>query len=144
MKKERADNLTKERIEKILEILDVWRGKLTWDLLIATIEESEKVRYSRFTFQDYPEIANAFRLRKDALKGTVPRERSAPRDERVRAALATAERATAKAERLERENQALLEQFVRWATNAHRRNVSMDQLNAPLPKPDRDRTKGAK
>ncbi|GAC1412354.1 MAG: hypothetical protein NVSMB57_07750 [Actinomycetota bacterium] len=144
MKKERAGNLTKERMDKVLELLDVWRGKLTWELLIVAIEESEGIKYSRFTFQDYPEIANAFKVRKAALKGTMPRERAAPRDEQVRAALATADRAKAKAERLEKENQLLLEQFVRWAFNAQRRNVSMDQLNAPLPKPNRDQTKGAK
>lgn len=144
MKKERADNLTAERIEKILELLDVWRGKLTWELLIVEIEKSVGIKYSRFTFQDHAEIANAFKIRKAALKGTLPRERAAPRDEQVRAALATAERYKAKAERLEKENQLLLEQFVTWAINAQRRNVSMDQLNAPLPKPNRDQTKGAK
>lgn len=144
MKKARADNLNEERIEKILELLDMWRGKLTWELLIDKLEEEVGIRYSRFTFQDRTEIVNAFKVRKNALRGTVPRERGAPRDEQVRAALATADRYKAKAERLQDENDLLLEQFVKWAFNAQRRNVSIEQLNAPLPKPNRDQTKGAK
>jgi hypothetical protein len=144
MKKNRAPDLTAERIAAIVETLDTWKGKLTWELLLDAVEASTGFRYSRFTFAEYPEIANAFSLRKDALRGTLPRERGEPRDERVRAALAQADRYKAKAERLEAENQLLTEQFVTWAINAERRGVTMDMLNAPLPKPERDRSKGAK
>jgi hypothetical protein len=144
MKKSRAPDLTAERITTIVETLDEWKGKLTWELLLDAVEASTGYRYSRFTFAEYPEIANAFSLRKDALRGTLPRERGQPRDERVRAALAQADRYKAKAERLEAENQLLTEQFVTWAINAERKGVTMDILNAPLPKPERDRSKGAK
>lgn len=144
MKKNRAPDLTAERIAAIVESLDEWKGKLTWDLLLDAVEASTGYRYSRFTFAEYPEIANAFSLRKDALRGTLPRERGEPRSERVRAALAQADRYKAKAKRLEAENQLLTEQFVTWAINAERRGVTMDMLNAPLPKPERDRSKGAK
>jgi hypothetical protein len=141
MKKNRAPDLTDERIEVVLETLDTWKGKLTWELLLEAVEKSTSHRYSRFTFAEYPEIANAFSLKKDSLRGTLPRSRGEPRDERVRAALAQAERYKAKAERLEAENQLLSEQFVTWALNAERKGVTMDMLNAPLPKPGRDRTK---
>jgi len=33
---------------------------------------------------------------------------------------------------------------VTWALNAERKGVTMGMLNAPLPKPERDRTKGVK
>lgn len=144
MKKNRAPDLTDERITAIVETLDEWKGKLTWELLLDAVEASTGYRYSRFTFAEYPEIANAFSLRKDTLRGTLPRERSEPRDERVRAALAKADRYKAKAERLEAENQLLTEQFVTWAINAERKGVTIDMLNAPLPKPERDRSRGAK
>ncbi len=144
MKKNRAPDLTHERITAIVETLDAWKGKLTWELLLDAMKASTGYRYSRFTFAEYPEVANAFSLRKDALRGTLPRERGEPRDERVRAALAQANRYKAKAERLEAENQLLTEQFVTWAINAERKGVTMDMLNAPLPKPERDRSKGAK
>lgn len=142
MRKPRAARLTKERITTVLEILDGWKGKLTWDLLLEAVEASTGHRYSRFTFAEYPEIANAFSFRKETLRGTLPTTRGEPRDERVRAALARADRYEAKANRLEAENQLLLEQFVTWAINAERRGVTLDMLNAPLPKPPRDRSKG--
>jgi hypothetical protein len=142
MKKKRAPDLTEERIAVVLEILDVWKGKLTWELLLDVVQASTGHRYSRFTFAEYPEITNAFSLKKESLRGTLPRERGEPRDERIRAALAQVERYKAKANRLEAENQLLTEQFVIWAINAERKGVTLDMLNAPLPKPQRDRSKG--
>ena len=113
-------------------------------MLLDSVEKATGFRYSRFTFAEYAEIANAFSLKKDTLRGTRKAERSQPRDERIRAALQQVERYKAKAERLEMENELLLEQFVTWATNAERKGVTMAMLNAPLPKPERDRTKGVK
>lgn len=142
MKKERAPDLTGERIGAVIEALDEWKGKLTWELLIDAVENLTGYRYSRFTFADYPQIANAFSLKKDLLRGTVPRKHGAPRDELVRAAMAQVDRYKSKVDRLEAENQLLLEQFVTWAINAERKGVTMDMLNAPLPKPERCRSKG--
>lgn len=144
MKKNRAPDLTQEHIVTVLDTLDTWRGKLTWDLLLGKLEAVWGHRYSRFTLASYAEVANAFAHRKDALRGTLPVSRGTPTDERVRAAMEQAERFKAKAERLEAENKLLLEQFVTWAHNAEKKGVTMDMLNMPLPKPDRDRSKGVK
>ncbi|MFF7394880.1 hypothetical protein ACFZAI_00360 [Achromobacter sp. NPDC008082] len=144
MKKVRAPDLTPELIAQVLEMLDTWKGKLTWDLLLTAFETSCGHRYSRFTFAEYDEIAIAFSVRKEALRGNFSHSRGTPRDERIRAALAQAERATAKAKRLQVENDLLIEQFVTWAINAERRGVTLDMLNAPLPKPERDRSKGVR
>jgi hypothetical protein len=144
MRKSRAPDLTQEVLQQVLDTLDGWKGKLTWDLLLDAVETLTRHRYSRFTFADYPEIANAFSLKKDSLRGTLPRTRGEPKDERLRAALEQVDRLRAKAERLQAENNLLSEQFVTWAINAERKGVTMDMLNAPLPKPNRDQTKGAK
>ena len=144
MKKTRAPDLTDERIQVVLDALDGWKGKLTWDLLIEAMKEATDITYSRFTLSSYPEIANAFALRKDALKGTWKVGAATPRDERVRAALEQVERMKAKIERLTQENQLLKEQFVTWAHNAERKGVTIMMLNAPLPKPERERSKGTK
>ncbi len=144
MRKERAPDLKPERVNRVLELLDGWKGKLSWELLLEAFENETGDRYSRFTIAGYPQIAAAFLLRKEALRGASPTAPSTPRDERVRAALEQAARATAKAERLLGENDQLTEQFVTWAINAERRGVTMDMLNAPLPKPQRDRSKGVK
>jgi len=142
MKKSRAPDLTPERIQAVLKILDGWKGKLTWDMLIDEVKNATGITYSRFTFAEYSQISNAFSLKKESLRGTWDSKTNSPRDERVRAALEQAERYKAKAERLEQENQLLLEQFVTWATNAERKGVTMAMLNVPLPKPSRDRSKG--
>lgn len=144
MKKKRAPDLTDERIALVLETLDAWKGKLTWELLLDAMQALIGFRYSRFTFLEYSEIANAFSYKKDLLRGGLPRERGQPRDERVRAALAQTERYKAKATRLEAENQLLIEQFVTWAINAERKGVTLDMLNTPLPRPPRDRSRVVK
>ncbi|WP_287926670.1 hypothetical protein [Diaphorobacter sp.] len=144
MRKSRAPDLTQEVLQRILDTLDSWQGKLTWDLLLDAVQVLIGHRYSRFTFAEYPEIANAFALKKESLRGTLPRTRGEPKDERLRAALQQADRLRAKADRLQAENDLLNEQFVTWAINAERKGVTMDMLNAPLAKPNRDQTKGAK
>lgn len=144
MKKSRAPDLTHNVLQQVLDTLDRWQRKLTWDLLLDEVESLTGHRYSRFTFADYPEIANAFSLKKDTLRGTLPRTGSEPKDERLRAALEQVYRLQAKAERLQAENNLLSEQFVTWAINAERKGVTMGMLNAPLPKPNRDQNKGIK
>ncbi len=144
MTRSRAPDITDELVQQVLDTLDSWKGKLTWALLLDAIEESTGHRYSRYTFPGYPQIANAFDLRKESTRSTVRPSRGEPSDERVRAALAQAARYDAKAQRLQAENDLLLEQFVTWASNAERKGVTIDMLNAPLPKPSRDQSKGVK
>lgn len=144
MKKVRAPDLTDELIKTVIEILDDWKGKLTWVLLLKAVEEKTGIAYSRFTFAEYPNIANAFTQRKKTLSGTWKTTPSTPRDEQVRAALEQVARYKAKVERLQQENDLLHELFVTWATNAERHGTTMAMLNAPLPKPSRDQSKGVK
>lgn len=141
MRKPRAPDLTEETIGLVVDLLDGWTGKLTWDALIARVAQETGHEYSRFTFADYPRIADAFTLRKRALSGQIVPGRGAPKDAQVAAALAQVERFRAKAERLERENAVLLEQFITWATNAEQHNVTIDKLNAPVPTPNREQSK---
>ncbi|WP_340568893.1 hypothetical protein [Stenotrophomonas sp. G106K1] len=144
MKKRRAPDLTEDVVSSILDSIDGWKGKLTWDLLIAAVEKTTGIEYSRFTLSAYPEIANAFRLRKETLRGTWTGEQSVPRDEKVRAALEQVERLQRSVQRLRSENMLLKEQFVTWALNAERKGVTMLMLSAPLPKPSRDQSKASK
>ncbi|MBW8375624.1 hypothetical protein [Stenotrophomonas sp.] len=144
MKKKRAPDLTEDLVGSVLDAIDGWKGKLTWDLLIAAVERTTGIAYSRFTLSAYPEIANAFTLRKEALRGTWAGEQSIPRDEKVRAALEQVERLQRSVQRLKSENMLLKEQFVTWALNAERKGVTMLMLNAPLPKPSRDQSKPVK
>lgn len=141
MKKQRAPRLTDKTLQTLIELIDQWSGKLTWELLLERLYEKTGLSYSRFTFVEYPQVADAFALKKQVLRGSWSSPPSSPKDERVRAALEQVARYKAKALRLEQENQALLEQFVTWALNAQRKGVDMTTLNAPLPKPNRDQSK---
>lgn len=100
--------------------------------------------YSRFTFAEYPTIADAFTLKKKKLSGTLTRGPITPRDGQILAALDKAERFKAKADRLERENELLLEQFQTWAVNAERYGVTITKLSTPLALPNRERSKKAR
>lgn len=144
MKKQRSPDLTATRKKEILEILDVWQGKLTWNLLLRAFENSSGILYSRFTLLEHSEIANAFDLRKKSCKFGLPAKRSEPKDANLRALTNLTQRLRAKIERLSDQNALFHEQFVTWALNAQRLGVTMEMLSAPLPKPDRDRTRGAK
>lgn len=142
MKKTRAPDLTDDRIARIVDSLDGWNGKLTWELLIAAVHAEMGITYSRFTLSEHARIAHAFALRKTALRGVASAGPRKSKDEAVLAALDRVEKYKAKVERLESENQLLLEQFLTWTVNAERGGVSIDMLNRPLAKPARERTKG--
>jgi hypothetical protein len=144
MRKQRAPDLTEATIAVVVDLLDGWTGKLTWDLLIAEVLRLTGFEYSRFTFAEYPGIANAFTIKKRKLSGTLARGPRTPRDGQILAALDEAQRFREKAERLERENELLLEQFLMWAVNAERHGVTIAQLNAPLALPNRERSKKAR
>ena len=97
-------------------------------MLLEAVEKETGIAYSRFTLPEYPDIANAYTLKKDALRGTFKAEPSLPRDEKERAALEQVERLQATVDRLKNENMLLKEQFVTWANNAERKGVSMAML----------------
>ena len=88
----------------------------------------------------HPRIKDAFALRKDALSktaGTAPKTVESPE---LQLALDQIERLKSTCERLEAENQRLLEQFVTWAYNAHTRGLDEAFLSRPLPPVNRQQT----
>ena len=144
MRKQRAPNLTEDTIAVVVDVLDRWTEKLTWDLLTAEVLRRTGFEYSRFTFAEYPRIANAFAVKKKKLSGTLATEPRTPRDGQILAAMDESDRFKERADRLARENELLLEQFVTWAVNAERHGVTIAKLNAPLALPNRERSKTAR
>ena len=61
MKKTRAPDLTQVRLQLVLDTLDGWKGKLTWELLIEAVQSATGIAYSRFTFAEYPQMRTPFR-----------------------------------------------------------------------------------
>lgn len=138
--KKRSKNLGDAEIKQIVEILDGWSDKLTWDLLINAIELRVFSRYTRQALYKHERIRNAFELKKSELseggKG-VPRVASP----QLQIALDRIARLESENRRLESENNQLLEQFARWAYNAHTRGLDHEFLNRPLPSVNRGQTK---
>ncbi len=137
----RARNLRDEDIAKIVEMLDGWSGKLSWELLIEAVERRMFSRYTRQALFKHGRIKDAFTQRKAALSLAGDRPRRAVKSPELQLALDRIERLSQENERLQAENTRLLEQFVRWAYNAHLRNLDESYLNQPLPGVDRKQTR---
>ena len=136
----RAKNLRDEDVAKIVEVLDGWAGKLTWELLIDAIEKRFFARYTRQALHKHARIKDAFAHRKEALTNGGERPRKTASSPALQLALDRIDRLTGEKERLKAENTRLLEQFSRWAYNAHTRNLDEGFLNRPLPAVDRQKT----
>lgn len=140
MAQKRSRNLGDAEIKQIVEILDGWSGKLSWDLLIDAIELRMFNRYARQALYKHERIRHAFDIRKKELSGNggeVHRVESP----QLQIALDRIARLEAENRRLESENNQLLEQFARWAYNAHTRGLDHDFLNRALPSVNRGQTK---
>ena len=64
----RAKNLTDGAIKLIVEILDGWTGKLSWQLVLDAIERSTAQRYTRQALHKHTRILAAFVITKRRLK----------------------------------------------------------------------------
>lgn len=131
----RAPNLTERRILEIVQLLDAWTGKLTWDALIAKVAATTHCAYTRQALDRHARIKLAYQTTKERLANAPRKAGLTKLDEQRR--LAAYDKLVGENARLARENNALLEQFARWAYNASLRGVSGAQLNAPLPTPNR-------
>ena len=138
--KKRSKNLGDDEIKQIVEILDGWSGKLSWELLIDDIELRMFSRYTRQGLYKHERIRNAFELKKNegAEGGKDVKRASSPQ---LQIALDRIVRLESENRRLESENNQLLEQFARWAYNAHTRGLDHEFLNRPLPSVNRGQTK---
>lgn len=140
MVQKRAKNLDDADIKLIVEILDGWSEKLTWDLLIDAIELRMHNRYTRQALHKHERIRNAFELRKEGLADGDGKTRQV-RSPELQKALERIARLEAENKRLESENEQLLGQFVRWAYNAHTRGLDKNFLNQQLPSVNRGQAK---
>ena len=132
MKQQRARNLDDAGIKDIVEILDGWSEKLTWDLFIEAINFRTHNKYTRQALHKHERIKNAFEICKARLADGDVAIRNV-RSPELQKALERIARTEAENKRLESENNQLLEQFVRWAYNAYTRGLDSEFLNQPLP-----------
>lgn len=130
-----AKHLTERDIRVLIDLIDAWTGKLTWEALCDKGGEVLGFRTTRQTLYSHGRIKSAFSDKKTQQKtGFTPSKRPQ--------SLAIAEQRIHKLEsenaRLIAENDRLFEQFARWQYNAEKRGLSRAMLDAPLPVIDRD------
>ena len=127
-----APKLTDSGIEKAVRLLDGWAGMLTWDRYLVMLAVEIGHKYTKAAMLRHPRIKAAWDHAKDQARedqgingsrGSVEMEQAI---ERVRLL-------EARIERLTRENNSLLEQFVRWSHNAVRAGLSIEDLDRALP-----------
>jgi hypothetical protein len=139
---ERARNLNDADIKLIVEIIDGMKKELSWDALIQAVALRLGSTYTRQALHKHERIRAAFTHRKQRLAATPDKpEPKRPGSIELEKAQERIERLTAQNQRLEMENNRLLEQFARWAYNAHVRGLDEEFLNRPLPPVDRRQTK---
>ncbi|HBN9860918.1 hypothetical protein [Pseudomonas aeruginosa] len=130
-----AKHLTQRDIRVLIDLIDAWTGKLTWEGLCDKGGEVLGFRPTRQTLHSHNTVKAAFNDKKIQQKnGFTPSKRPQ--------SLAIAEQRIHKLEsekkRLIAENERLIERFVRWQYNAQKRGLSQAVLDAPLPVIDRD------
>jgi predicted nuclease with TOPRIM domain len=132
-----AKHLTDKDIANVVEILDEWpaESKLTWDKLVDAVEHEYKFKTTRQTLQNPTRIKIAFKEVKKLISGNLTtNNKSLPPSLKI--AAARLEKYENKIERLEFENQKLLEQFHVWLYNANRFGIKIEQLSEALPSKD--------
>lgn len=136
--KHRARVIDDDVIEVVLHILDGWKGKLTWDALIAAVRASISAEYTRQALAGHQRIAEAFVLRKSGLAKEAGKLPSG--DARINGYLESISRLKAENQRLAAEVNNYREMFIRWTFNAQKKNLTSEFLNTPMLPPERDST----
>mgnify|MGYP000011465727 CR=1 FL=1 len=131
----RHRNLTEYDIQVLIDLIDGWEGKLTWDGLCDRADEVFGFRPSRQTLNSHLAVKSAFDAKKNHAK-------AGPQPSRRPSSLSYAEQRIRKleseVERHKDENRRLIETFIRWQYNAQKRGITKAMLDEHLPVIDRD------
>jgi len=126
----RSENLTDNLIDTIINILDGWSAKLTWNKLIDAITIETNNQYTRQTLAKHQRIKDAYDLAKERVSdGTTQLPKMSSE---VVSLIQKVKRLEAENDRLHQENEHLLAQFARWAYNAHKNGLTKNLLERPL------------
>lgn len=131
-----SSHLSDGDIAVVVGMLDGWVGDLQWSKLVNAIQIRLGTRYSRQALDRHWQIKSAFQTAKNRL-GSRQAARASTGTVEVIALNQRIARLEAEVDRLERENNAYVEQFHVWAYNAHCRGLTQAQLDRPLPGIDR-------
>ncbi|MBB4585579.1 vacuolar-type H+-ATPase subunit E/Vma4 [Rhizobium leguminosarum] len=130
--------LTDDEIERIVGLLTMWKGELSWDLLTERIESMLRRSFTRQGLNKQENILTAFQQAKARLRSTPPDPSGLSPELAV--AQARIDSLVAEVGVLKAERDRLNEKFATWLYNARSRGISTVDLNRPLPEVDRDRS----
>jgi hypothetical protein len=131
--------LTRDEIERIIEVLTSWQGKLSWDLLLARVKKTVLRRpFTRQGLAKQENILAAYQLAKERLRAGRPAPSPLPPELELMQNTIISLRG--KIAVLESERGRFEEKFATWLHNARGQGISVAELNRPLPKADRDRS----
>ena len=128
-----AKHLTDSDVVEIVELLQSWKFKLTWELLVQACEKSLGLTTTRQALNRKAQIKEEFDIRKRALKTGVD---DTPKPNSIQQAHARIARLLKRNKELEEQNALYREKFLRWQFNAERYGVGKEQLEKPLMRPD--------
>jgi hypothetical protein len=133
-----AKHLKQVDIDAIVDIIHDWpNDKISWEGICEACATVIGKTPTRQTLNGHSAIKDAYSAKKSSLKVRLPRT-AMPSSLSV-AAQRIARLQTENYE-LKMRSDALLEQFVRWQYNAYKHGLKENQLNADLPRIDRERT----
>lgn len=137
-----AKHLTKGDVEAIINIIQGWKDeKLTWEEICQSASAVVGKKPTRQSLNSNTLIKEAYEVKKSGLKLHGPRTAT---PSSLKMAGERIAKQQSEIDTLKAKNSALLEQFVKWQCNAHKYGVKEHQLNAPMPRIDRERTDGKK
>ncbi len=125
-------------ILKLVELLDGWKGALTWEALSEASLRVIGTSPTRQTLSRIARIQDAFAATKARIRSGDGGAQKVPHS--IKLAADRIVRLENENARLSTENAALLEQFVVWQYNAYVKGMSQAELNRPLPQIDRAMT----
>ncbi|EXU76757.1 hypothetical protein [Erwinia mallotivora] len=135
-----AKHLTENDIEAIVNMINGWGSeKISWTKICESAEPLIGKLPTRQSLNSYKDIVFAYTAKKKGLKIAEP----APK--KVSSLTVAAQRLSSlesKIAQLKEENNSYKEMFVLWQYNAYRLGIKEHDLNAPLPKINRERTDG--
>lgn len=132
-----AKHITGYDENRITNVINTWNKdeKLTWEALCDKLVKIIGKRPSRQSLSSHIKVADCFNSKKKILKSGVT-ETSAVKPANLKIACERIKRLETENEALEALNNKYLEQFKIWLYNAHLKQITIDDLNYPLPKKD--------
>ncbi|MGC6655576.1 hypothetical protein [Pantoea sp. EEL5] len=132
-----AKHITGYDEKLIMKVINTWNDeeKLTWEALCDELIKVIGKRPSRQSLSSHVKIAHCFNSKKMLLKAGV-RETCFVRPANLKIACQRIKRLETENEALIALNNKYLEQFKIWLYNSHLNQITVDELNRPLPKKD--------